>query len=132
MRVNKMSLKLRKKMHDMYQKYAWTAYEPLLNLVTNYNDKNREAPEILIFGDSVMERVADDDVDRRPLHQMIKDSLLPRYHCISISYSAYNPKIYYYFVKSLEKLKKYPKIIVLPINIRAFSPQWDLRPHWQH
>jgi hypothetical protein len=127
-----MFLKLFGKIQDVFRKYTWTAYEPLLNLIRNYNENEYPAPEVLIFGDSVMERVADNDADRRPLHQMIKDALLPRYRCVSISYSAYNPKIYYYFVKALEKLKRHPKIVILPINIRSFSPQWDLRPHWQH
>jgi hypothetical protein len=125
-------MKLFKKVQDLYQKYTWTAYQPLLNLIASYNDDDKKPPEILIFGDSVMERVADDDADRRPLHQMIKDFLQPQYDCVSVSYSAYNPKIYYYFVKALEKLKNYPRIIILPVNIRSFSPQWDLRPHWQH
>jgi len=94
-----------------------------------FNDDN-EFPQVLYFGDSVVERISRDDLNRSTLGELVSEYLKGIPTCC-ISHSAYNPKIYYYLLSSIEKMKRYPKIIILPINLRCFSPQWDLNPKWQ-
>lgn len=40
-------------------------------------------------------------------------------------------KIYHALLSLLDVTRRKPRLVVLPINIRSFSPQWDLEPSWQ-
>ncbi len=97
----------------------------------NYFDKSKQPPAVLFFGDSVAERTSRDDQDIRTLSEFVKANLEDKFEVASISYSAFNIKIFYYFIKALEKMKNRPQTVILPINMRSFSPQWDLEPSWQ-
>ena len=105
-------------------------FHTLIKFNTYFNSD--EAPEVLYLGDSVVERIADQDTDRRSLGQMVIDEIAPNLNGAVISFSAYHISVYHAFLKSLEVTKKQPKIVILPVNIRAFSPQWDLQPRWQY
>jgi hypothetical protein len=115
----------------LYGKLFPRPYPKLMELVRTF-DQSRTPPQVLYLGDSVVERVAHEDTDRRPLNQMVLDALRKNYTGLSISYSAYNPQVFYYLLAALERMKHKPKIVILPINMRCFSPQWDMQPQWQH
>jgi hypothetical protein len=83
---------------------------------------------ILYFGDSVVERVSRNDTDPTPLGQLVAQKLLPRYKTWVISHSAYRPEIYLALSRALESALQKPSMVILPINIRCFSPQWDWNP----
>ena len=104
---------------------------PRLTELHNSFGVGDEAPEVLCFGDSAMERVAKDDRDVRPLGQMVVDALQPRYTCLALYESSYSSDMFYYFLTALERMKHKPKIVILPINMRSFSPQWHWQPAWQ-
>lgn len=101
-----------------------------LQKIKNCFDGDNEFPLVLYFGDSVVERISRDDINQSTLGELVTEYIKDIPACC-ISHSAYNPKIYYYLLSSLEKMKGYPKIVILPINLRCFSPQWDLNPKWQ-
>jgi hypothetical protein len=105
-------------------------YRELIKLVMNY-DSPWMSPEILYLGDSVLERISKEDVDRRTLDQMVADYLVGKKHLLCISHPAYHLKIYYYLLKIFTRTRQKPKQVILPINMRNFSPQWDLNPAWQ-
>jgi hypothetical protein len=106
-------------------------FQPLLKFDEFFNSET-EHPEILYLGDSVVERIAKEDSDQRTLGQMVVAEMFPKYKVGVISFSAYHSVVYYALLKGLEVTKRRPKVVILPINIRSFSPQWDLRPRWQY
>lgn len=90
-----------------------------------------QCPSVLCLGDSVWERIAREDVDRRSLGQMLSDNLKQSLKVTSISQSAFNMRVFLSMIKVLEKMGHYPRCILLPINLRSFSPQWFFNPLWQ-
>ncbi len=104
---------------------------PELTFLIQTFDKNGHVPEVLCMGDSVWERLSRDDVDQRNIGQMLQDDLRTTLDVGLISHSAYNLQIFLNFIKALAKMKNRPKYMVLPINLRSFSPQWFLNPLWQ-
>jgi hypothetical protein len=102
----------------------------LSHLLNAYNGTD-EGPEILYFGDSVLLRVAHEDQDRKTLGEMVSANLSSAYKTCCICHSAYTPRIFSYFGRVLELTSHRPRLVILPINMRCFSPQWDLEPQWQ-
>lgn len=86
--------------------------------------------EIVFLGDSVVERVSRHDEDRRTLGQMVADNLAPR-SVLTLSRSAHNPDIYLPLLQVMAKTGYRPNTIIIPVNLRCFSPQWELSPDWR-
>lgn len=102
---------------------------PLARLVESYGAGGSMA-QFLYFGDSVLERVAKEDADRRALYQMFADRVAPRRVC-SLSQGAFHPGVFLASVRCLRSLEHRPELAIVPINLRCFSPQWDLEPAYQ-
>jgi len=85
-------------------------------------------PEVLLFGDSVHERTSRDDSDLRPIGRMVADSLEGQATVAWICHSAYHAGVYLALSRVLEALSCRPRQVVVPINLRSFSPQWDKDP----
>jgi hypothetical protein len=113
------------------QKRAERGYSPLRALRAAFNVPDANS-DILIMGDSVMERIAKGDTDCRPLKKMIPDFLeKTRIRAVVVSFSAYTIEMYYLFFLVLKCCSHRPRVIVMPINLRSFSPQWDPNPTYQ-
>ena len=84
---------------------------------------------VLMFGSSVNKWCAKSDTDKRSISEML-DSIFIKQQVTGISHEAYTSDIYLEFVRYVIKINKNPRIII-PINLRYFSPSWDLRPNWQ-
>jgi hypothetical protein len=111
------------------RKHTPFPYGPLERIVAACQQiENGEGERILYFGDSVVERVSRDDVDKTPLGQIVANRLRPSYTTCVISHSGYRPGIYLALSRVLDSAKKKPSLVILPINIRSFSPQWDWNP----
>ncbi|MBI5928576.1 MAG: hypothetical protein HY862_04665 [Chloroflexi bacterium] len=94
--------------------------------------KSDKGIQVLYFGDSVIERTAHEDIDKRSLGQMLVDELTGKVKSVYLSHSAYHSQIYYYLVLALtQQMTMRPQLVILPVNLRSFSPQWDLNPDWQ-
>jgi hypothetical protein len=102
---------------------------PALAVIAAAYQRAAMAPPVVVFGDSVMERVSRDDTDQRPLGEMIA-AALPR-RALILSQSAFNPSVYRALAAVLVRAAARPEQVVVPINLRSFSPQWDLHPAWQ-
>ncbi len=106
-------------------------YPALASLVSCFGESGQGA-EIVYFGDSVVERVAREDQDQRTLGEMVRAGLEERsLRTLVISHSAYNPYVYYHLCEVFEQLPRTPQVVLFPVNMRCFSPQWDLNPAWQ-
>ncbi len=88
-------------------------------------------PDHVLLGDSVCERVSKHDADRRTLVEILAAGVAPR--CLlALTRSAHHPAVYRLLLSALELQPRRPTTgILIAINPRCFSPQWDLNPDWQ-
>lgn len=94
---------------------------------------NENAKGLLAFGDSVSVRFSKDDPDTRSLIDLFADYCEPRnINVFDCSYSAFHPGVYEAISQMVCRFEHRPSVVVIPINLRCFSPQWDLNPKWQH
>lgn len=108
-----------------------TRGKPFPLAVTFKKAVSQQKPDILVFGDSVSFRVANQDDDRRTLGQMVTDALAPRSVHVT-AFSAYTAYMYSAFIGLACKMEAHPEWVVLPFNLRCVSPQWDASPIWQY
>lgn len=94
------------------------------------NDK--DPLDILIFGDSVMSITSDSDVNRETLCEMLRSRLGSKYRVSAIHNLGFHMGIFYCALKAMILLNRVPSTIILPINIRSFSPMWDFRDDIQY
>lgn len=104
-------------------------YYELQKLILLY-DSVPDAPEILVLGDSVLERISQFDDNQNNLGESLREELRKIGTVEYITHSAYNPEIYYHMLSALQNMRNKPKIIIIPINMRCFSPQWYCNPKW--
>lgn len=106
-------------------------YPALAKLAANYDSQWRKGAKILYLGDSVVERISWHDTDKRTLDQITADAFGGRKSLLCIARAAYHFRIYYHLLNVLKVTRNRPQLVILPINMRCFSPQWDLNPAWQ-
>lgn len=94
----------------------------------DYYGQDGSNPACLYLGDSVAERISQHDVDKRSINQILSDKI-DDFGCLS--HSAYHSGVFYLLSRVIQTFKKKPSTIILPINMRSFSPQWDLYPLFQ-
>lgn len=96
--------------------------------VDAYNGEN--PPRHLLFGDSVALRVADDDTCKDTLEDLVSAEIGDQSACW-ISHSAFHSQVFCLFCNCLPKLRHQPRSVIIPVNLRSFSPSWDLHPEYQ-
>jgi hypothetical protein len=86
--------------------------------------------DIIYFGDSSIHHYSqlDDNEDSMPT---ILQQKLPNYKVGRVSAAAYNMDLYVEFVKYIVANDFHPQFIIIPISLRSFSPEWDMRPAYQ-
>jgi hypothetical protein len=126
--VHNLFLPSRQKLNQEVSPDSISMAFPELMLLTRTYDQAVPVPEILCLGDSVWERLSREDLDQRSIGQMLQENLPPTKKTISISHSAYNLRIFLGFIRAIEKMRSRPQCVILPINLRSFSPQWFLNP----
>ncbi len=85
---------------------------------------------ILFFGSSVAYKAGKADTDRRDLAHMLSDRLGGE-RVIGCTHDAYHPGIFLKYARMIRGLPHAPKRVIVPVNLRAFSPSWHLHPSWQ-
>ena len=121
---------LQKKIISLWKKTP-KPYPILSKLQKSYDLPWNIPANILYLGDSVLERTAREDSDTRTVDQMAADLLAGSYSLSCFSRPAYHMKVFYHLLAVLRSMRHQPKMVILPINMRSFSPQWDLNPAWQ-
>jgi len=103
----------------------------LPDTIRNYKVIRESSPTVIYFGDSVMRTVHPQDRDKRPIYLMLQKNL-PDDLVASIDQMAYHPGIYEAYVRNIAQSRfKELKYVIVPINLRTFSPEWDKRPQYQ-
>lgn len=59
------------------------------------------------------------------------DKQLPQYSIKAVASGAYNADIHYPFCKYMIKNDYRPEFLIVPVNMRSFSPEWDRNPNYQ-
>ncbi len=95
----------------------------LLDMKKNLNSHT----DVVYFGDSVSMFVAKSDTDKLTLPQHIQLEI-PRFIITTIIHGAYDLNDYANYSKLISKSNLPPKIAVVSVNMRSFSPVWYKNP----
>ncbi len=104
---------------------------PNLYKLQYFSDNHRGDPSILFFGDSVMSSISKKDSNRKNLGQLLHVQLEDSFKLLVIDDAGYNLIIFYHFLKAIEKSGIDFQKVIIPINLRSFSPQWFFNPTYQ-
>ena len=99
---------------------------PLDTIQKVNNSKNA----IYFFGDSSVNFADDKDQDKHSIPQLIKPTN-SNLKVINLAHPSQNPQLYHSYTKFFINNKRLPKLAIYPINLRAFSIQWDQKPAYQ-
>jgi hypothetical protein len=87
--------------------------------------------DVLLLGDSVATFVRPDDRDKRPLDRLLAERL-PGAKVGLVGGNAHFMDVHLAFVEHAFASGARPRAVVVPVNLRSFSPLWDLHPGLQH
>ncbi len=82
--------------------------------------------DIIYFGDSTVSYPVGEVTTAEILQEM-----LPNYTIGEVSHPAYSMDVYLRYAKYLVHSGYRPRAVIIPVNMRSFSPEWDLRPGYQ-
>lgn len=86
--------------------------------------------DVVYFGDSTVMEFVPGDTDERGLADMLADAL-PSKRVVILAHYAYLPGVFVAYSKVLADTENAPDTVVLPVNLRCFSPSWHRKPEWQ-
>lgn len=105
--------------------------EILLNKVLLHPESDNI--ELLNFGDSVMSYVSKNDGNKTQLEKLLSDNLTEAGITNAIiHYAGFHLPIFWGLLLDLLSHGWQPKYVVMPINMRSFSPQWNTHPDYCH
>ena len=90
----------------------------------------RDKYQIIYIGDSAIRSTAKSDRDKSSIVEMLA-RIYPSGAIGDLSHGAYHLGIYEAFLKHIAKSSIKPRAVILPINLRSFSPGWDMLPAYQ-
>lgn len=99
--------------------------EPVKKLANCLEQK----PDVIYFCDSCNAWVDANDNDRRWISKMLHERL-PNKNVVSLDGGAFHLELYAAFVDVIVNRKIKPDLLIIPINLRSFSPEWDARPSY--
>ncbi|MBU0758545.1 MAG: hypothetical protein KKF44_10845 [Nanoarchaeota archaeon] len=85
--------------------------------------------DIVFFGDSVMHNYAANDTDKRSMAELLEN--YSKRDVLQISQGASHLGIFEAYSEFICRMEKKPSLVIVPINLRSFSAEWDLRPQYQ-
>ena len=115
---------------NIFKNIFFPKNRPFREISRYINSKNEAA--VVLFGDSVSKRIAREDIDKRNLQEMVEQEL--SFRKISSNYfsgKGFHLRLFRHIISAMRKNDKKPALVVLPVNIRCFSPQWMYHPRWQ-
>ena len=108
----------------------WQKYLLRFDMYMRLQDCLKLKTDILYFGDCSLFAGIPDDKDKRSIPAMLQ-ALTPAYSIAELSRSAYHMELYLKYCQYIVKQRNHPKLVVIPVNMRSFSPEWDMRPQYQ-
>ena len=86
--------------------------------------------DIVYFCDSTNFAYAREDADKRRMSRVLQDRL-PDREVFALDHGAFNMRMYLALCRYMVRRGRKPDLLIVPVNMRSFSPGWDLRPDWQ-
>lgn len=90
----------------------------------------RAGNHIIYFGDSVIQNSPSSDTDHDSIVRML-ERMRPGYAVGDLSHPGYHLGIFAAEMGYISRSSSKPEGVVVPIQLRSFSPEWDLRPENQ-
>jgi hypothetical protein len=88
----------------------------------------RTSGEIVFFGDSVVQTAALGDTDARLLPDMLAAEIDAP--VLRVSQAATSCDMHAAWLRYAARLTPPPRAVIVPVNLRAFSPHWERNPAW--
>ena len=85
---------------------------------------------VIYMGDSTDDAVAASDRDRSSIGQMLAAAHAERGVC-TVSHGAYHMGVYEAYAGYAARSGARPRALVMPVNLRSFSPEWDADPGYR-
>lgn len=90
----------------------------------------RQNADVIYFGDSTINWAAASDVNQESMPGLLQ-RILPSARVAKITHASYQADVYEAYAQYLLRKGYRPKFVIIPINLRSFSPEWDQQPLWQ-
>lgn len=90
----------------------------------------KEGIDTLYLGDCTNTSHRKWETDRRTLASILEKKI-PGHKLGVLTYNSYHMEIYLEFIRYIAKSKHRLKRVIIPINLRSFSPSWDRMPQYQ-
>ena len=94
--------------------------------IAKINNKLKSKIDVYYFGDSTLATTGHNDKDNRAIPEIL--SAILSTDIAMINGGGYHTGLYLGYVNYLISHRVQPKLLVLPINMRSFSQQWDTNP----
>jgi hypothetical protein len=85
---------------------------------------------VMYLGDSSVTNLAVSDTDRATLPEIVL-RMNPGLSVCDGSHPAYSTPMFEYVLDYISRQTNKPNAVIIPINLRSFSPEWDMRPEYQ-
>ncbi len=86
--------------------------------------------DIIYFGDSTINWAAQSDASEESMPGLLQ-RLLPESRVAKITHASYQMDVYEAYAEYIVRKNYRPKVVIIPINLRSFSVEWDKQPLWQ-
>lgn len=86
--------------------------------------------EIIYFGDSTINWASPSDISQESMSGLLQ-RLLPHVRVAKLTHASYQPDVYAAFAEYIARKGYNPRFVIIPVNLRSFSPEWDRQPLWQ-
>ncbi len=83
---------------------------------------------VFYMGDSVVDFFVEGESDERSIARMLED--ISKTPTRDLSHGAYGQKMFYAQLRRLIRDKASVDSLVIPVNLRSFSPRWETTPTW--
>jgi len=108
----------------MIDKFLRHGRDPIL--VKTQQIFEREQVPVVMFGDSTVKQYGRCDKELLGIDEYLSRTMNKRVH--TIQHGAYSPLIYQHYAQIFKDSRYKPRLAVIPVNLRAWSPEWADRP----
>ena len=96
-------------------------------LVSSLNGYLRDRTQILFFGDSSVLPTGGSSDNQSSIIELFQTAN-PAYKLGDLAHPAYHSGIYEAVLDYISRAPSKPQAIIFPVQLRSFSPEWDMRP----
>lgn len=105
------------------QRGVFPEYESLLRSL-------KQGADVVYLGDSTIKRYDTEDKDTRSIGTFLQERL-PLAKIAEVAHEAYQARMYAGFARAIARTSPHPHVVIIPINLRTFSPLIHKNPETQ-